>query len=770
MTTLIKLKKSSVVGRVPGTGDLDYGELALNFADGKLYFKNSSNAIKAFGDSAQTETLFDAKFDTKTTSDLTEGSNLYYTLARADSDAKNAISVTDAGGDGSLSYDNSTGVITYTGPSASEVRAHFTAGSNINIVDGKIALDSAVDVPLTYVDLRPGDPIAYSEGRLFYHEEYKALTVYNDIDSVALQVGFEEWIRVYNNTGSTIVNGTPVYKTGAVGETATVAPADATTEAKALVLGVATHNIADASEGVVTVRGLVSGFDTSHLTAGQPIHLAPDGSIQNSAPTYPYFPVDLGSCIVSDSSNGYLYIRIENHTYEQFRVTGNQHIGGDLTVNGDLTVTGTQSIVSQANLAVDNSFIYTNSGDTIGTDNTNFTGSGLNDAILVGHYNGTASSKTFYVRIDGVGTGTGGVDTFEWALDSDFASPIATDVDITGSNQTLVDGISIDFNATTGHTLNDRWYGTASPVNIDAGFASNRNTGTTGVGYTHMGMFFDVTDEKWKLFKSYYPEPEGTINTTDSSYEKATLDANLTGNVTGNVTGDVTGTASNATALDTLTSGQFLRSDAADTKTSGDLSFSDNIKAIFGTGSDLQIYHDGSHSYVTDQGTGDLRLNGTNVSLNNAANNKTYLYATDGGSVQLRYNDLTKLATASTGVDVTGTAKADTVQLATTGILEDAVVNTSSTSQTAIVSYSATTYGGGKVLIEAKSGVNRHITELLVTHDGTTAIATEYGTIATSGNLATYDVDISGGNLRVLATPASGASTTFRVIHQTMFA
>ena len=39
------------------------------------------------------------------------------------------ISVTDSGGDGSLAYDNSTGVITYTGPSASETRAHFTAGT-----------------------------------------------------------------------------------------------------------------------------------------------------------------------------------------------------------------------------------------------------------------------------------------------------------------------------------------------------------------------------------------------------------------------------------------------------------------------------------------------------------------------------------------------------------------------------------------------------------------------------------------------------------------
>ena len=61
-------------------------------------------------------------FAGNTTTDLTEGSNLYYTDTRT----RLAISAIDAGGDGSLSYDNVTGAITYTGPSASEVRAHFS--------------------------------------------------------------------------------------------------------------------------------------------------------------------------------------------------------------------------------------------------------------------------------------------------------------------------------------------------------------------------------------------------------------------------------------------------------------------------------------------------------------------------------------------------------------------------------------------------------------------------------------------------------------------
>lgn len=56
--------------------------------------------------------------------------------------APDAISVTDAGGDGSLAY--SSGTITYTGPSATEVRAHFSGGTGVTITDGAVAIGQAV--------------------------------------------------------------------------------------------------------------------------------------------------------------------------------------------------------------------------------------------------------------------------------------------------------------------------------------------------------------------------------------------------------------------------------------------------------------------------------------------------------------------------------------------------------------------------------------------------------------------------------------------------
>ena len=62
----------------------------------------------------------------------------------ADSNARGAISVTDSGGDGSLAYNSTSGVITYTGPSASEVRAHLSAGTGVTYSGGAFSIGQAV--------------------------------------------------------------------------------------------------------------------------------------------------------------------------------------------------------------------------------------------------------------------------------------------------------------------------------------------------------------------------------------------------------------------------------------------------------------------------------------------------------------------------------------------------------------------------------------------------------------------------------------------------
>ena len=84
-----------------------------------------------------------------------------------------------------------------------------------------------------------------------------------------------------------------------------------------------------------------------------------------------------------------------------------------------------------------------------------------------------------------------------------------------------------------------------------------------------------------------------------------------------------------------------------------DITFADSSKAIFGAGSDLQIYHDGSNSYIQENGTGDLLIGATNFQLKSGDYGEAMLTATDDGAVTLYYNNASKLATNNTGVSVT---------------------------------------------------------------------------------------------------------------------
>ena len=94
----------------------------------------------------------------------------------------------------------------------------------------------------------------------------------------------------------------------------------------------------------------------------------------------------------------------------------------------------------------------------------------------------------------------------------------------------------------------------------------------------------------------------------------------------------------------------------------GDLTFGDNDKAIFGAGSDLQIYSDGTTSKIEETGSGSLIIKGTQMILQSASG-ENLAYFTSNGAATLYHNDVAKIATTSTGVDVTGTAKSDIVQL-----------------------------------------------------------------------------------------------------------
>ena len=82
--------------------------------------------------------------------------------------------------------------------------------------------------------------------------------------------------------------------------------------------------------------------------------------------------------------------------------------------------------------------------------------------------------------------------------------------------------------------------------------------------------------------------------------------------------------------------------------------YSDNVKAKFGTAGDLEIYHDGSNSYIDDAGTGSLRIRSGTTTISNAAGSKTSVVFNSGGSQDLYHNNSKKFETTNSGITVTG--------------------------------------------------------------------------------------------------------------------
>ena len=155
-----------------------------------------------------------------------------------------------------------------------------------------------------YVDLnnQGATAPAYLSGRLFYANG--SLNFYNDEADVTLQIGEEQWVRVRNISGSTILNGSVVYVSGAQGQRPTIELASNISHTTSHVIGIATHDIENNSNGIVTITGLVNGVDTSSFTEGDELYLgATAGSLTNIKPTAPTHAVEL-AVVVFSGNNG----------------------------------------------------------------------------------------------------------------------------------------------------------------------------------------------------------------------------------------------------------------------------------------------------------------------------------------------------------------------------------------------------------------------------------------------------------------------------------
>lgn len=165
--------------------------------------------------------------------------------------------------------------------------------------------------------------------------------------------------------------------------------------------------------------------------------------------------------------------------------------------------------------------------------------------------------------------------------------------------------------------------------------------------------------------------------------------------------------------------------------------------------------------HIKDANTAVLRIEATGTDkypgINLINDAQRYDFQIDGATDSLRIYDATNSVSRFV-LDTSGNIKFDGA------LVQDGVkATTTATTQVAIDTFAHASHDGAKVVITAATSADTYVTELLIATNGTTAVATEYGQIGTGSALATYDVDISGADVRILATPASTTSTTFRV-------
>ena len=175
----------------------------------------------------------------------------------------------------------------------------------------------------------PSPPVVVETGVMAWNTTDQTLDLGMEY-GVTQQIGQETYARVGNTTGSTIPNGSVVGFAGATSNALLVAPYLADGSQPSLyILGVMTHDLPDSGDkGYCCTWGFVRDLDTSAFSAGDILYASPTtaGAFTNVKPTAPNNVIPLAACVVSDATNGVIFVRptIEQERYygEFYNTTG----------------------------------------------------------------------------------------------------------------------------------------------------------------------------------------------------------------------------------------------------------------------------------------------------------------------------------------------------------------------------------------------------------------------------------------------------------------
>jgi hypothetical protein len=212
--------------------------------------------------------------------------------------------------DAVTSVNGYTGAVSLTYTDVGAFPATSTTGSgNVVLATGATQLHPTIS---DYEQFTPTSAPSYAEGELWYDSTAHALAYYNDVSTSIVHIGQDLQLKVINNTGSTIANGSPVYINGtSSGQTyPNIALARADVASTASVIGLTNGAIANGAVGYVTAQGGIDGVNTGTFTVGQVLYLSPysAGQLMNTLPPTG-ITVQVGVVSYVNSSTGKIYVK-----------------------------------------------------------------------------------------------------------------------------------------------------------------------------------------------------------------------------------------------------------------------------------------------------------------------------------------------------------------------------------------------------------------------------------------------------------------------------